>query len=410
MVDKFYTVVIINDFAYINGGAAAVAIQSARALAERGHQIIFFAAVGQIASELRHQNITIHCLEQFEILKDPNRLRAVMQGIWNFKAEREIKKILLKLNPCTTIVHLHGWTKALSSSVIQAVVKNKFHLVCTIHDYFLACPNGGFFNYQKNCICHLKPLSMKCIFTNCDSRNYLQKLWRVKRQFVQKIFGGAPNKIKNYITISNLSEEIIKPYLPKGAQIFRIDNPISIEKSLPVQVEKNQAFVYIGRLAKEKGVLFLVKIAAKLKIKIIFVGDGELKQQIQSIYPDAIITGWVTTAEISQHLNSARAIILPSLWYETQGLVVTEAAAKGVPAIVSDQCAATEFVDNGITGFWFESGDADDLAAKISLFQNDETVKKLGFEAYSRYWQYPKSVAEHVSLLENCYNNILSNN
>jgi len=69
-----------------------------------------------------------------------------------------------------TIVHLHGWTKALSSSVVRECVDKNFSIVCTLHDYFVACPNGGFYNFRTHKICHLHPLSTRCVLENCDSR------------------------------------------------------------------------------------------------------------------------------------------------------------------------------------------------------------------------------------------------
>ena len=80
-------VVIVNDFASVSGGAAQVAFAGARGLAERGHRVTFFAAVGPVDAALaKHTNITVHCLEQEDILRDPQRMRALWRGIWNSKA------------------------------------------------------------------------------------------------------------------------------------------------------------------------------------------------------------------------------------------------------------------------------------------------------------------------------------
>ena len=43
----FLNVIIVNDYSYINGGASAIAIETAIALAERGHKVIFFSAVAE---------------------------------------------------------------------------------------------------------------------------------------------------------------------------------------------------------------------------------------------------------------------------------------------------------------------------------------------------------------------------
>ncbi|MNC69194.1 Glycosyl transferases group 1 [compost metagenome] len=92
-------------------------------------------------------------------------------------------------------------------------------------------------------------------------------------------------------------------------------------------------------------------------------------------------------------------------------MVVAEAAALGVPCIVSDSCAGRDFVDNGNTGLWFNGGNRDSLANAISRLKNDPVfAKKLGETAYSKYWKSPPNVAAHVQALTECYNAIISKN
>ncbi|MEM4247552.1 MAG: glycosyltransferase family 4 protein, partial [Candidatus Woesearchaeota archaeon] len=277
----------------------------------------------------------------------------------------------------------------------------------TTHDYFLACPNGGFFNYPKNKICHLPPLSAKCIMTNCDVRSYPQKLWRVSRQVVQNYIGLMPKGIKNFVAISDFSKSIIEPFLPKDAKFYRIDNPIDVSRNEPVSVYKNNAFVYIGRLSREKGPYLFAKAASILGLESVFVGDGPLRSEISDIFPSSAITGWLSRIEVNNILNTARALVFPSFCYETQGLVVLEAAAKGVPAIVPDTSAARDFVMDGVTGMWFKCGDLDDLIDKMRILQDVDIAKKMGLAAYERYWQSPSTMDAHVKQLEECYKNIL---
>ena len=120
----------------------------------------------------------------------------------------------------------------------------------TFHDYFSYCPNGGFFNYKKNEICKLKPLSIKCVVCNCDSRNYIIKLYRILRQFVQNKIVKINYKIKNIISISDFSINILKPSLANDVKIRKINNPIDIKKpEKRVDVKNND--IYICRLTKQ---------------------------------------------------------------------------------------------------------------------------------------------------------------
>ncbi|MEP5237823.1 MAG: hypothetical protein ABJQ38_02630, partial [Flavobacteriaceae bacterium] len=179
------TVVVVNDFGYVNGGASEVAIMSAVELSKK-HRVIFFCAVGPIDEILKDSNVEVIWLNQKWIVKEPNIFKAMIQGIWNLKAKRKFQQLLETLDRNHTIIHVHTWVKSLSSSFVSTIHSMGFKNVITLHDYFTACPNGAFYNYQKKSICKLKPLSTNCLLSNCDKQSRLQKIWRVLRQFVQK--------------------------------------------------------------------------------------------------------------------------------------------------------------------------------------------------------------------------------
>ena len=221
-------IVIVSDYCYINGGASKVALTSAMEFRKMGYKVILFSAVGPVMKELQSCGVTVLNLGQYDILNNPNRLEAFKSGIWNKRAENEFKILLNKLNNENTIVHIHTWTKALSSSVIRTAINNNFKVVLTLHDYFTICPNGGFYNYNTEEICAKKPMSAQCILCNCDSRKYMHKIWRVLRQLKQSGKGLTPSGIKNYIYISEKSKNILKPYLPGDANFYYVKNPIDI--------------------------------------------------------------------------------------------------------------------------------------------------------------------------------------
>lgn len=161
-------VIIVNDFDYIQGGASKVAIETANLLYEKKVNTYFFSAVHSNESKIKSNVIN---LNQKEMIKDPNKIRGIFNNLFNVRALIEFNHLLEQFDPLDTIIHVHGWTKALSSSIFYIAFKKNFKVVITAHDYFIPCPNGGFFNYQTNNSCNLKPLSKKCLICNCDSRN-----------------------------------------------------------------------------------------------------------------------------------------------------------------------------------------------------------------------------------------------
>ncbi len=411
-------VIVVNDFAHVNGGAAKIAILASLGLAQsslsrlardkNGVQVTFFSAVAPQMPELEAAGIRVICLGQQEILQDPDRVRAARQGLWNARAARAMAELLSSCDPRETVVHVHGWVKALSSSPIRVAVQRGFKVVVTLHDYFIACPNGGFYNYQTREICTLQPLSAACLLEHCDSRSYAHKIWRVVRQGVQQRLGGLPGGVQNYITYSPLSRQVLEPYLPAGARLFHVDNPVEMPSGQPADPGASQAFVFVGRMSPEKGAVLLAQAAAQCGAALTFVGDGACRAEALAACPGATVTGWLPASAVRGHLQQARALVLPSLWYETFALVVQEALALGLPVLVPETCAAREYVRDGQTGFWFRRGDVEDLAQKMRRLMDPTLARQLGRAAYEQYWSHPLTLQNHLEQLLACYTAILA--
>ena len=386
-----------------------MALSSAIGLSERGHDVTFFAAVSPVAESLRESSVNVVLTEQCDIKNDPHRLRAMTQGIWNLKSSRIMERLLERVELDRTIVHIHGWTKALSSSIVRVALEHGAAVIVTLHDYFYACPNGGFFNFPKKECCHLRPLSGACLRENCDRDGYPEKLWRSSRQVVQNRLGFRNSPLLSFITISEFSENILTDFLPRGATTYRVNSPSDFDKETPVDVGANSQFMSLGRLSPEKGLDLLARAALELNCEVTFVGEGPSRAEIQCVNPKAQITGWKSRQEVKACLRSARCIVLPSRWYEAQPMVIAEAAALGIPAIVADQCAGREMVENNVTGFWFRSGDWVDLRDKMALLSDDGTTARMGRAAYECHWKDPFTLDKHLDRLELCYGSALQN-
>lgn len=400
------SVLVLNDYATMNGGASAVAIGSSVGLAERGHRVMFFHAAGEVDPALRRAGVSVISTGQADLLNAPAPVAAI-QGIWNAGARARLQRELQVLDPKKTVCHVHSWTKALSASIFPLVRQAGIPIVVTLHDYFVACPNGGFFNFPRATKCGLAPMSLACVCSNCDSRSYSHKLWRVMRQAWQEQVFHFPSEVKFFISVSDHSLEILRPFLPLQASIFKVSNPINIERQPPVAAGGNSYFTMVGRLAPEKGALLLTSAATEAT-PLLFVGDGSLAARILLESPWARVTGWLTPDQVRAALRATRVLVFPSLWHETQGLVVAEAAAMGIPAIVSDGSAARDLVVDGETGLYFRNGDVNDLARKIELLRDDARVSRMGTAAYDHYWRSAATLDRHVEELSVCYSKMLT--
>ena len=376
-------VIIVNDFDYIQGGASKVAIQTANILKESNPKLnVYFFSGCHDESTILNKNVINICTNQGEALKDKNKLRGVFNGLYNIKVKNEFKNLLRTLNNKETIIHVHGWTKILSSSVFDIAFKMNFKVVLTMHDYFTACPNGGYFNYKKNEICYLKSMSWNCIKCNCDSRNYTFKLYRVLRQFIQNKIVKLPDKLEYAISISEFSEKILKKTLKSSTRIYRVYNPIDLDKNPEkVDYKKNKYFLYVGRVSKEKGVDIFCEAVSKAKVKGIVVGDGPELNHLKKEYPNIEFVGWKSSNEVKKYMRGAKALIFPSKWYEVAPLSPLEAMQYGVPVISSNCNAAKDYVNDDNK---FEN--INDLKEKLKF--NKFSANKIDLKKYSKEKYY----------------------
>lgn len=402
-------VVVLNDNARVTGGADKIALDSAVGLARRGYHVDLLTATTPIAPELLSvPRLAVHSTDQFEILQDPSRFRAATQGLWNIKSYRAASTLLDGLRPEDTVVHLHLWAKALSSSVVRAAVERGFRVVCTLHDYMLSCPVGTWFDHGAQHICTREPLSASCLMANCDSRSYANKLWRTARTLVQSTAGKLPSGLTDVIAISDMVISILRPHLPPEIRVHRLSNFADVMRQERADAAANSSFVFSGRLAKEKGVVTFAQAAHAAGVPALFLGEGECRSAVSEAMPQAVISGWLPHDQSLQRLKQARVLVFPSLWYEAQPLIILEALALGIPCVVSETSAARDMIMPERTGLLFRTGDVADLQEKLERLQDDELVSRLSRNAYEDYWNSPCTLESHLDGLIDIYQTMLA--
>jgi glycosyltransferase involved in cell wall biosynthesis len=201
--------------------------------------------------------------------------------------------------------------------------------------------------------------------------------------------------------------------------------------------------LFCGKFIPKKRPLDLVKAAEILlrshpgiKIHLLFVGSGELGPELRhhcevaydaelrpqatgqrsdtinreqitdNTKPPATFAGFLNQTAVSGAYVAADVIVLPSDGGETWGLVVNEAMASGLPAIVSDAvgCAPDLIVEGG-TGFTFECGNAAGLAEKIvachALVENKSDTRA-AVASKIRNYSVERALEGTLSAVEKC--------
>jgi glycosyltransferase involved in cell wall biosynthesis len=400
-------VVIVCDYGDVNGGAAKVAVTSARGLAEAGIPVTYVCAFGPVSPALDHPGIEVRSLGFENVWNRRNPLAAAAQGIWNGRAERALAAVLEPL-PDETVVHFHQWSKALSPSVLVSPRRRGFPSLVSLHDYFIACPNGAYYRFPQETPCDLAPMSRGCIAANCDRTSYAHKLVRLARQAATSAALARCGEKLSILNVSPFAAAVVDRFVPKRHRRFTVRSPVDTPRKPAVPAARNRDFVFVGRLTEEKGVRMLAEVAHAAHLPLTIAGDGPLLGELRKIGGTVRCTGWLDSAGLEAVLDRARALVFPSGWYETGGLVVLEALARGIPVVVSRKTAPADFVFDGVNGFVIDSGDSTALHARLRILEDDSVVARMAAQAYRRYWDEPQTSEVHTKNLTAVYRELLS--
>lgn len=398
-------VVILAEFAVASGGAEKVAVESARALAEAGIVVSYIQAIAGPADPLLdHPRITRIVLGNADIWSRP-KIEAAAAGIWDRGAARRLSAALDGLDRPPDCIHLHQWTRSLSPSIVPVLLGRGVPVLLTLHDYFLACPNGVYYRFDTGEPCVLKPLSAACVVAPCDGRSRLHKAVRVGRNLALRAALGR--RRLDVIHVSDASRTRMGGLLGGLSLVHhRVDNPVRALRSTPADPARGDAIAYVGRLTREKGADLVAEAARRAGTRALFVGAGPLEDALRA-EPHAEVLGWQSPEAVASLLRGrARALAAPSRWFETGPLTVYEALAAGVPVVASHRSGAAETLVDGVTGF-VVAPEVEALATAFRRMAVDSVVRDLGRAAHDRYWSAPPTAALHAGRLIALYDRLV---
>ncbi len=133
--------------------------------------------------------------------------------------------------------------------------------------------------------------------------------------------------------------------------------------------------LHVGRLAKEKNIGLVIASfqAIKLRLpsaKLVFVGDGPLRKQLEKSCPEAIFAGIRKNEELAAHYASGDVFLFSSLT-ETFGNVVPEALASGLAVLSYANAAAKELIATEQNGVLVPPGEEQEFVnASVDLATN----------------------------------------
>lgn len=152
--------------------------------------------------------------------------------------------------------------------------------------------------------------------------------------------------------------------------------------------EQDIAVLHVGRLAPEKNLDLLVSTFEALqkqrtaqRLRLIVVGDGPQRENLQQQLPDALFCGIQRGETLAEHYASGDLFLFPSL-SETFGNVLLEAMAAGLGVVAFDQAAAAQHVEHGHNGMLASVDDEQSfIDAAHWLLENRENLRRMRLNA-----------------------------
>lgn len=131
---------------------------------------------------------------------------------------------------------------------------------------------------------------------------------------------------------------------------------------------------YVGRLAHEKQVSLLASVQHLDGIRLVVVGDGPQRRQLERQLPAAQFLGFQSGGELARTFASLDVFVHTGA-HETFCQAAQEALASQVPVVAPAAGGLLDVVDDGYTGLWFPAGDGAGLADRVQLLAHDSGLR-----------------------------------
>jgi len=199
--------------------------------------------------------------------------------------------------------------------------------------------------------------------------------WRLLRDLQSRYMGA----VARIITPSRYLKSIVSGWgIPddRVAVVYNAVEPAAEEPSAGTLPDAAATFdvVTVGRLVPWKGIDALVRICARRGWRLLVVGDGPLKKDLQqlaqSVSADVTFCGRVAQTLVAGHMRQAKVFVLNST-YEGLPHIVLEAMMAGVPVIATAVGGTPECIDHAVDGLLVPAGDDTQLEREIARVIGD---------------------------------------
>jgi phosphatidylinositol alpha 1,6-mannosyltransferase len=142
-------------------------------------------------------------------------------------------------------------------------------------------------------------------------------------------------------------------------------SPDRRSQTLQNQFKNKRIIGFVGRLANEKRVHDLLPLTQRADLKVVIVGDGPARKDLEALMPNAHFTGFLSGIELAKTIADFDCFVHTGP-NETFCQAVQEALASGVPTVAVNQGGPIDLVQHGKTGYLIDTSNGQELIDSVN--------------------------------------------
>lgn len=371
-------ILMVNKFFYIKGGSETYYFALKRLLETQGHTVIDFSMKDEKNFDSPYSDYFVEAVDYNGKMGIGQQLKAAAHIIYSLEARKKIEKLIRDTQP--DICHLHIFQHQLSPSILMVLKKYKIPVVYTAHDLKMLCLNYVMMTQGVLCEQCKGGHYFNCLKNKCVKDSTLKSSINVVEGYLHKCLKSY-DVIDKIITPSEFYRNKFIDFDVQEHRVVHIPNFLEREEPIVNHLEdREKYFLYFGRLSREKGIMTLIKAVEGTSLLLFIVGNGpckgEIEQYLQAKNMDNVkLLGFRSGQELIDTVGNAKAVVLPSEWYENGPYSAIESLQLGRPIVGSELGGIPELVDGN--GFIFHHGNVEELRNILLSFPERETAEYL---------------------------------
>ncbi len=375
------TLLNVNNYHYRRGGADVMYLEQSALFRELGWDVTEFAMRHPDNEPAASEDYFVDEIEfgrGYSAVEQVTRAGRVM---YTGQDQRRLGALVDATRP--DVAHLHNIYHHISPAILPVLARRDIPTVLTTHDLKLACPAYRMLDGDTLCERCRGGRIHNVVVRRCVKDSLPLSSVVFAETAVHRMLGSYRRHVDRFVSPSRFYVEKFAEWGFDADRFSYIPNYVRVDDFTPAD-RAGDGFVYIGRLAPEKGIGTLVRAAALAEVPVRIAGSGPdeaaLRRLIAETGADVELVGRLDGDELHDLVRSARATVLPSEWYENAPVSVLESYALGTVVVGARIGGITELVREGETGYCFDSGSVDGLAATLRAVVSmpDDEVVQMG--------------------------------